>query len=106
MKKLQISWLTSFICFNYHSVSYDNKDMDSFICELNSNIKVMSKSFHDNVSISVADVCEAVHKTKRGKREGCSELMSDHIKYGTHKLYVILTMLFNSINAYPWYNAQ
>ena len=74
--------------------------MDSFICELNSNIKVMSTSFHDNISISVADVCEAVNKTKPGKTEGCSELMFDHIKYGTHKLYVILTMLFNSMFIY------
>ena len=82
----------------YNSVSYDNKEMSALIDTLNNEIE--NKCCTNNCcshDISVSDVTKCVDKLKKGKHDGVSSFYSDNIKYGSHKLYVYFSLLFNAL---------
>jgi hypothetical protein len=49
---------------------------------------------NNEMNISVEEIYKAISEIKLGKSEGCSALLSDHIKHGTHRLFVIMSLLF------------
>ena len=82
----------------YNSVNYKrpemnmlSKDIDTLIdtkCQNNAN-----RPNHPH-TITVTDVKNAIINLKQSKKEE-NGLFSNHFKYGTNKLVVIITMLFN-----------
>ena len=46
---------------------------------------------------SVNDVTQALKKFKKGKRDGVTELSSDNIINGGHRLNIFMSLLLNSI---------
>ncbi len=52
---------------------------------------------HNDYVITVADVIKSIAHLKQGKTYGEDGLMSDNIIHGTHSLYVLLTILFNTM---------
>ena len=84
----------------YNTVSYNNHDMDKLKKEIDSNIEkecpnglVQSNNRH---SINVKELKDAVDKLKLGKKEE-NGLYSNHFKYGSERLFILLTLLFNSM---------
>ena len=84
----------------YNSVSYNNHDMNKMYKDIESRIAngcpsrpMQSKHAH---SITVKEVKEAAMLLKLGKKEE-NGLYSNHFKYGTDRLFIILTLLFNSM---------
>jgi hypothetical protein len=80
----------------FHSVSYSAHEMAAFKLDLAKNIEDQTLGI-SKTSISVDDACKAIGNIKFKKSEGCSGMMSDHIKYGTNKLYVYVSLLFTSM---------
>ena len=84
----------------YNSVSYNKQDMDKLSADINTNIindcTSATKSSNHPHSITVQQVKEAIGKLKQGKKEE-NGLYSNHFKYGTERLYVMITLLFNCI---------
>ena len=84
----------------YNSVSYNNHDMNKIYKEIETRIEngcpdshIQSNHAH---SITVKEVKEAAMMLKLGKKEE-NGLFSNHFKYGSERLYIILTLLFNSM---------
>ena len=84
----------------YNSVSYDNHSMDNLKKEIDSHIEnvcpnglVQSDYTH---SITVKELKDAVGMLKLGKKEE-NGLYSNHFKYGSERLFILLTLLFNSM---------
>ena len=84
----------------YNSVSYRNHDMNKMYNEIEARIangcpsnQMQSNHMH---SITVKEVKEAAMLLKLGKKEE-NGLYSNHFKYGSERLFIILTLLFNSM---------
>ena len=82
----------------YNSVGYSKRDMDMLRKDIDSRITKgcdinIEKPDH-NHSITVNDVMKAVEQLKSDKKEE-NGLNSNHIKYGTNRLFVIIALLFN-----------
>ena len=82
----------------YNSVSYSKHDMDNLSANIDAHIE-NSSSLTDELGnhkyiITVQEVKDAIHQVKFGKREE-NGLYSNHFKYGTQRLYVMITLLFN-----------
>ena len=80
----------------YNSVSYENDDMDKLLQSVD---KIITNecSKLDIPYIAVENVIDAMSRIKRGKNDGYGMLYSDHFINGPHRLYVLLTMLFNTM---------
>ena len=77
----------------YNSVPSDNGEMISIDTEIDIRMK-------DGVTaymICVDDTIKGVRRLKLGKSDGEEGLSSDHIINGPRVLYVLLTMVFNSM---------
>ena len=91
----------------YNCVSFSAKQMAALKGELNARIidhynypqfeHYDTKHKCGEHFISVADIIEGVNKMKRGKHDGYRGHFSDHIINGTTRLYVQLSLLFNSM---------
>ena len=84
----------------YNTVSYNKQDMDKLKKVIDSNIAkecpnglVQPNNRH---SITVKELKEAIDMLKLGKKEE-NGLYSNHFKYGSERLFILLTLLFNSI---------
>lgn len=75
----------------YQSVSYDEQEMILFKNEITERIN--KSSDESDVNITADEVEQALKSIKYNKREGCTEIMSDHIKYGTRKLFIYIAIL-------------
>ena len=78
-------------------MSYDVDEINSIGAETNKHIKE-----YGVYDISVEDVVEGVQRLKLGKSDGEEGLNSDHIIHGPRILYVLLTLVFNSIVVYGY----
>ena len=76
----------------YNSVPYDHNKMDTIRTELASRINDEENVY---VNITPNDVKIAIGCLKGGKSDGDAGLDSDHLIYGTEKLYSILCILIN-----------
>ena len=82
----------------YNSVGYKSRDMNILQKDIESRIENgcpnnAEQSNHKH-TITVKEVKDAVDKLKYGKKEE-NGLYSNHIKHGSERLFVILTLLFN-----------
>ena len=76
----------------YNRVSYDVDKINSIGAEINRQIKE-----HVVYDISVEDIIEGVQRLKLGKSDGEEGVNSDHIIHDLRILYVLLTLVFNSM---------
>ena len=77
----------------YNSVPSDNGEMISIDTEINNRVKDGVTAYN----ICVDDTVKGVRRLKLGKSDGEEGLSSDHIINGPRLLYVLLTMVFNSM---------
>ena len=77
----------------YNSVPSDNGEMISIDTEINNRVKDGVTAYN----ICVDDTIKGVRRLKLGKSDGEEGLSSDHIINGPRLLYVLLTMVFNSM---------
>ena len=84
----------------YNSVSYDNHDMNKLYREIESRIAddCTNSLVQSNPrqSISVKELKDAMLMLKLGKKEE-NGLYSNHFKYGSERLFILITLLFNSM---------
>ena len=84
----------------YNSVSYDNHDMENLKKEIDTHIENVCLNdlvqINHNQTITVKELKGAVEMLKLGKKEE-NGLYSNHFKYGSERLFVLLTLLFNSM---------
>ena len=78
----------------YNSVPYDTSEMKSIESSVLS--RILNSSCSDYI-ITVTDVMNAIAHLKSGKSDGSEGLFSDHFIHGTHRFYVILSILFTSM---------
>ncbi len=83
----------------YNCVSLKIDDMDVLRCKIDVAIDDVCKCkcMQDNHSINAVDISKAVRKLKTSKRDGSTEIMSDHIIYAGHKLDVYISLLFTTM---------
>ena len=75
----------------YNSVPYNTSEMKSIESSVLS--RLLNSSCSDYI-ITLTDVMNAIAHLKSGKSDGSEGLFSDHFIHGTHRFYVILSMLF------------
>ncbi len=80
----------------YNSVSYDSDNMNNLLDSLNTMIHDQASNI-DGSYLVVPNIIDALHRVKPGKNDGYGMLYSDHFKHGPHRLFVLLTMLFNTM---------
>ena len=78
----------------YNSVPYDTSEMKSIESSVLS--RILNSSCSDYI-ITVTDVMNAIAHLKSGKSDGSEGLFSDHFIHGTHRFYVILSILFTAM---------
>ena len=79
----------------YNSVPSDNGETISIDTEINNRVKDGVTAY--NIILCVDDTVKGVRRLKLGKSDGEEGLSSDHIINGPRLLYVLLTMVFNSM---------
>ena len=77
----------------FNSVGYDNETMSNLKNRIEN---MVNESIPDNVIFSVNDVKKAVLNLKNGKKEE-SGLDTDHFINGPDRLFVIISIVFNSM---------
>ena len=84
----------------YNSVSYDNHDMNKLYREIetciankcpNNLVQLIPRQ-----SILVKELKDAIMSLKLGKKEE-NLLYSNHFKYGSERLFILITLIFNSM---------
>ena len=82
----------------YNSVSYKRRDMDILYKDIEARIEKTCNNNHEMTdhkhTINVNEIKAAVDMLKYGKKEE-NGLNTNHIKYGTDRLFVIIALLFN-----------
>lgn len=81
----------------YNSVSYDEADMNSLLGKIDSMIKDMTYESNTKLYISVQDIIDGIKQVKLNKKDGYCILYTDHFINATNKLYICLSLLFNSM---------
>ena len=76
----------------YSSVPTDTKELDDLHNDLNNGITP-----NDHVMITPAIIRQCVSRLKSGKGDGDIGFRSDHIINGSQRLFIILSLLFNSM---------
>lgn len=84
----------------YNSVSYDHDEMDLIMSDIDDHIT--SKCCDGNLctmqhQTTVDEITQAVKSLKYNKNDGFSVLSTNHLKYGTHRLHVLISLLFTSM---------
>ena len=84
----------------YNTVSYDNHDMENLRKKIETHIENVCPNdlvqTNHKQNITVKELKDAVEMLKLGKKEE-NGLYSNHFKYGSERLFVLLTLLFNSM---------
>ena len=84
----------------YNTVSYNTQDMDKLKKVIDTNIAKECPNglvqLNKRHSITVKELKDAVDMLKLGKKEE-NGLYSNHFKYGSERLFILLTLLFNSM---------
>ena len=84
-------------CDLYNSVPYNRSDMFT----LKNNIDGFVKCHNDNCccehNINVVNVVDAVKRLKSNKSDGNIGMFTNHIIHGTPRLYVYISLLFDSL---------
>ena len=78
----------------YNSVSFNQQDLCALTRDLAS--RITNASTTNTHNISVQEVKKAIMKLKLGKKEECG-LFSNHFIYGSERLMIMITLLFNSM---------
>ena len=78
----------------YNSVSYSLNDLDRLKKDINGHIE--NKCANHSHTISVKAIKDALSMLKLGKKEE-NGLFSNHFIYGSDRLIVMITLLFNSM---------
>ena len=79
----------------YNSVPYDGCDMDKIKQKVDNQIKY--SDVDTKLYITIDDVINSVKKLKCSKADGSEGLYSDHLINGSHSLFVLLSLIFNSM---------
>jgi hypothetical protein len=79
----------------YTSVPYDSKEMQDFITDLNNSLA--GRSMNTDCFFHVNEIKDAVSKLNRHKREGFSDLSTDHVLNAPNDLYVHISCLFTTL---------
>lgn len=86
-------------CSLYNSVPYVKPELESIIRDINQDILSGSCSCNSCAShrlyVTSTDIEMAVKDLKPGKRDGVLNLFTNHLKYGTARLHLLLAMLFS-----------
>jgi hypothetical protein len=83
----------------YNIVSYDQTEMDSLSRAMDQDVIckcVNGKCYHSH-NVSVHDICFAVKSLKKGKSDGNNDQTTDHLIYGSQRLFTYLALLFTSM---------
>ena len=93
----------------YNSVSYSHNEMSEVVDDID---KRCHDHRHETVEddemctcttqISVNNVSDAITKLKLGKSDGNNGLTTDHLKQGSHKLYVAISVLFSMMLSHDY----
>ena len=78
----------------YNSVSFSQQDLCALTRDLAS--RITNAGTTNTHNISVQEVKKAIMKLKLGKKEECG-LFSNHFIYGSERLMIMITLLFNSM---------
>ena len=78
----------------YNSVGYSVNELERLKIDINEHIE--NKSANHSHSISVKVIKDALSKLKLGKKEE-NGLFTNHLIYGSDRLIVMITLLFNSM---------
>ena len=78
----------------YKPVPYDTSEIKCMGSSVLS--RILNSSCSDYI-ITLTDVMNAIAHLKSGKSDGSEGLFSDHFIHGTHRFYVILSLLFTSM---------
>lgn len=85
----------------YNSVSYDVNEMEELLQNVDENIADVCESGHCKCYLhhhtNVDEVVSAVNLLKYNKNDGHSQLSTNHLKYGSRRLFVLISMLFSSM---------
>ena len=88
----------------YNSVSYSQNEMDDILKDID--IKYCSNNKCDGVcsancicrhALTVGNIEYAIRSIKHGKSDGNQGLTTDHLKHGSHKLRVYISLLFTAM---------
>ena len=82
----------------YVTVGYTCRDMDKLYMDIEANIENICNSNYEMTdhkhTINIRDIQDAVDMLKYGKKEE-NGLNTNHIKHGTNRLFIIISLLFN-----------
>lgn len=83
----------------YNSVSYNTHDMNKLMENVDTkigNIYSTAEERNHNQYITVNDIKKAISQLKSGKKEE-NGLSSNHFKIGSERLFIVISLLFNSM---------
>ena len=80
----------------YTSVPYDENDMRNIIDEVNSRLSTTDET--GDCTFYTGEIREAIGHMKRGKSDGCSNLVSDHLKNANDDLLTHIACLFSAFS--------
>ena len=86
------SCLRNKYCKLYNSVPTDDKEIIDIEQQIQRNCL-----YNESHVITVNHVVKAVKLLNAGKSDGCRGLSSDHVLHGSHRLFVMLALLFNTM---------
>jgi hypothetical protein len=72
----------------YSSVSYSEADMNVIESELVSRIE--RNGFDDGYVVRPSEVAEAINQLKLNKRDGSSDLFTNHLKFACSEFFVLI----------------
>ena len=82
----------------YNFVSYDNTDLVTLKTDIDKYIRCKRNSIEsEHKVITVQDVVTCIASFKSGKSDASCQLYSDHFMQGTHRLFVMITLLNSSM---------
>lgn len=79
----------------YNSVGYDVDNLESIKNDNDAKIYEGRQNLLNNSKITIMDIVSALKNVKCNKSDGYLGLYSDHIIHGSHKLFEMLTNLYN-----------
>jgi len=79
----------------YSCIAYDTSKLASLKNDINN--RLCSQAYNHNSKVNFGDVNDAVQELKRGKRDGFSGLMSDHVLNACDELFIHISLLLSSM---------
>ena len=85
----------------YTSVPTDDMELETISQDINN--LVLTSSNNDSCYITPSIVMSCITNLKSSKSDGDTGFNSNHLIHGTHRLYTMLCLLFNSMLAHGYY---